>query len=158
MITSIRRFVLRLSWIGRQDLLHIVHGPQDPFIDGTLRRPLVVFSDVDVGFAMSRCCILPSRASVPPSMSRMILLSELILTTCKWLCICICMSLMTTVLYIPCLWSCSSYIMNDSIHLLHPLLNWSLMFLAGWLTILHLHPILPQWCSSLSWIVSLWQG
>ena len=37
------------------------------------------------------------------------------------------------------------YIMNDSIHLLHPpLLNRSLMFLAGWLTILHLHPILPQ--------------
>ena len=48
---------------------------------------------------------------------------------------------MTTVLYILCL---SSYIMDDSIHLLHPLLNCSLMFLAGWLTILHLHPILPQ--------------
>ena len=105
MITSIRRFVLCLSWIRSQDLLHIVHGPQDPYIEGTLHRPLqilalVVFSDVDVAFAMSHCCILPSRASVPPSTSRMILLSELILTTGKWLCRCICMSLMTTALYI----------------------------------------------------------
>lgn len=33
----------------------------------------------------------------------------------------------------------SCYIVNDSLHLqLLPL-----MFLAGWLTILHLHPILP---------------
>ena len=61
---------------------------------------LVVFSDVDVAYAMSCCCIHPSRVSVSPSMSRMILLSELILTTCNWLCICICMSLRTTALYI----------------------------------------------------------
>ena len=61
---------------------------------------LLVFSDGDVAFAMSRCCILPSRACVPPSMSRMIHLSELLLTTCNWLCICIRKSLMTTALHI----------------------------------------------------------
>ena len=61
---------------------------------------LLVFSDDDVAFAMSHCCILTSRACVPPAMFRMILLSELLLTTCIWLYICICMSLMTTALYI----------------------------------------------------------
>ena len=32
-----------------------------------------VFPDVDVAFAMSRCCILPPRACVPPSMSSYLL-------------------------------------------------------------------------------------
>ena len=62
---------------------------------------LVVFSDDDVAFAMSRYCILPSRACVTPSMSMMILLTELLLRTCIWLYICIYMSLMTNALYIP---------------------------------------------------------
>lgn len=105
MITSIRRFVVCLSWIGNQVLLHNIQWPHDPFIESTCIatcRSLapVVFSDIDVAFSMSRCDIPPSQACVLPSMSGMFLLFELIRTVCNWLYICISMSLMTTALYI----------------------------------------------------------
>ncbi len=58
-----------------------------------------VFSDVDVAFAMSRCCILPPRACVPPSMSSY-LLFELVLRACTKHYVWICMTVMTTVMYL----------------------------------------------------------